>query len=1023
MILPFHSLCNNELHQLLYSDPSDNETTLETYRHKIFNQFSSHPDSHQEETDPDHFIQNNLNICNPICDYHFPDELPSILNINNNIKIAFMNINSLPKKLESFKEECRGFLCNSVDILGFCETKLTDDIVQLYSLPYYHLFSNNVSRDKGGVALYIHNKHHSHTRRDLSKLSHHYESLFVEINGQQRNILVGVIYRRPHSNINDFLSSLHDLFSIIQQENKLCYITGDFNIDLLQFETSKHASDLISLFHSHFFYCTVTRPTRVHGNTATLIDHIWSNDLNNQINGIIRSGISDHFPVFSCFSTTSRPPTEGKVVTKTYRVYNDESIGRYREELAATDWTNLYAHHDANECFDKLHNQLTSLHDKHFPLRNKHIKEQHSSNPYITNEIKSLIRQRNKLQRKFYKKTITYGDAFRSLRNRISQMIRTAKANYFKSKLTEASGNCKRTWAVINTILGRKAKSSHSITATHETQSVPDVFNTHFVNISKDLAAKISQPSSPFSSYLPNPNVNTLHLRPVTETELLNIIENSRDNAAGYDELPMQVIKKVATVLCPILTHVFNISISTGVFPEKMKLARVTPIYKSGPSSKPVNYRPISVLISLSKLLERALYNRLMDFITENNILSPSQYGFRPKRSTETALLSFTNHVLNAFDNNSYLLCIFLDLSKAFDTVNHSILLTKLHHYGVKGVAHTWFASYLSGRHQHVRVNGQTSTNLPVSCGVPQGSILGPLLFLLYINDICHSSKLLHFILFADDSALFSSDNNILNLLNNVNKELKLVADWLSANKLTINTSKTHYIIFNRYKKFTYPLIPVKINNEILTEVTETKFLGVIVEKHLLWHKHINSIKAKVAKQCGIMYLTRDSLDRHSLLLIYNSLVYPTLIYAIGVWGGASNEALNCLVVTQKRAVRTITGLRRRDHTNNAFTNLKILKFHDLIIMFSSLFVYKSLNSLLDTENYFTTNNPNPHQTRNHPIYLPRTRSSQTQTHIKYHGAKTFNSLPPDIKSKPSLQSFKKAVKKNILATYTTIEA
>ena len=424
------------------------------------------------------------------------------------------------------------------------------------------------------------------------------------------------------------------------------------------------------------------------------------------------------------------------------------------------------------------------------------------------------------------------------------------------------------------------------------------------------------------------------------------------------------------------------------------------------------------MLVSISKLLERVVYNQLITFINDQNLLTNSQYGFRPGRSTEA--VSFTDHVLRAFDRDEYTISVFLDLSKAFDTVDHSIMLHKLHHYGVRGTAHTWFHSYLSNRLQHVHLNNHSSTNLPITCGVPQGSILGPLLFLLYVNDLCQVSHILKCILFADDTALFHSDTNVCRLINKMNTELQTIADWLSANKLTLNVKKTNYIIFHRYKKFTYPLPPILLKENILAEVKSAKFLGVTVENHLLWQPHIKTTRNKIAKHCGIMHLIRNSLDTKSLLLIYYSLIYPSLIYCMTVWSGASKESLQQLVIVQKRAVRTIAGVRSREHTNDLFHNLKIVKLPDIITLTNATFVFKSVNGLNDTTNYFSTNENHSYRTRNlGKLYLPRTGSCQSQTHIRYQGAKTYNSLLNDVVSKRTLCSFKQALKKNLINAYT----
>ena len=272
--------------------------------------------------------------------------------------------------------------------------------------------------------------------------------------------------------------------------------------------------------------------------------------------------------------------------------------------------------------------------------------------------------------------------------------------------------------------------------------------------------------------FLDNHISNSIFFDAVLETDVLDLVKNlASKNSAGHDGISNSCLKQIIPDIVKPLTHIFNLSLCSGVVPQKMKLAKVVPIFKKGDALLVNNYRPISLLTSLSKILEKLVYSRTIKFLLDKNVFSDSQFGFREKHSTSHAILNFLDNVARATDNHLHTIGILLDFSKAFDTINHEILLRKLHHYGIRGVALKWFESYLYNRQQFVCINNFNSSTKSLACGVPQGSILGPLLFIIYINDFRNSSKLLSFLLFADDSNIFFSHRNPQYLLHTLNTE------------------------------------------------------------------------------------------------------------------------------------------------------------------------------------------------------------------------------------------------------------
>jgi len=317
----------------------------------------------------------------------------------------------------------------------------------------------------------------------------------------------------------------------------------------------------------------------------------------------------------------------------------------------------------------------------------------------------------------------------------------------------------------------------------------------------------------------------------------------------------MNVVKEYFNLICTPLTYIINLSLNSGIVPQETKITQVIPLFKSGDNSLFTNYRPVSVLPVFSKFLERIIHNRLLNFL--NDRLSQNQYGFRKNYSTAYALIQLYDKISSAFDDKKVTLGLFIDLSKAFDTVNHEILLDKLQHYGVCGIALEWFRSYLSCQKQFVQYNSWNSSLLHITCGVPQGSILGPLVFLVYINDLCSVSKVLEMILFADDTNIFYSHTDASYLMEAVNLELEKITCWFCTNKLSINVKKPNFIIFRPRQNSQTLDLAFNISNYSIDQVKETTFLGVILDEHLTGKSHIHNVAQKVSKavHVGIIYL------------------------------------------------------------------------------------------------------------------------------------------------------------------------
>ena len=412
------------------------------------------------------------------------------------------------------------------------------------------------------------------------------------------------------------------------------------------------------------------------------------------------------------------------------------------------------------------------------------------------------------------------------------------------------------------------------------------------------------------------------------------------------------------------------------------------------------------------------MYNKLYSYLSENNVLFNKQFGFRAKHSTEYAITELVDEILNGFSNDKYTLGVFIDLSKAFDTVNHQILLKKLSIYGVKGKSLKWFESYLSERKQYIEHDRYKTSFQNVTCGVPQGSILGPLLFLLYINDLCKASNIITPIMFADDTNLFYTHQNIKTLFNEMNTELKNISEWLRANKLSINVDKTNFILFHKARdRDNLPLkLPVlTINGVPIKQVNSTKFLGVQIDENINWAQHITLTENKISKQLGILHKAKHFLNRESMTSLYYSFVHTYLNCGNIAWASTSKTKLKKLFSQQKQAIKIVFNEDIYASSNVLFTELNALNIYKLNIFQNLIFMFKTKNGLnpeIFTNKFQNINHNYPTRFSENNYYVPKTKRKFLKFAISSRAPSLWNEIVPSyLKSIDSLPLFKNKLK------------
>ena len=501
-----------------------------------------------------------------------------------------------------------------------------------------------------------------------------------------------------------------------------------------------------------------------------------------------------------------------------------------------------------------------------------------------------------------------------------------------------------------------------------------------------------------------------MYLAPSTIQECETLIRNSKNTKSGTNEIPITLIKEISGKIAPYLCEIINLSFSTGIFPECLKRGTIVPIFKSGNRSDVKNYRPISLLPIFAKIIEKCIFNRLSKFLMKISILSPCQFGFTSGSSTESAVIKMTEYMYTALNAKNYSLTVLIDFCKAFDTVDHSILLAKLEAYGVRGPALQILKNYLCNRSQVVRIGNCLSPPKPLQVGVPQGSCLGPLLFLVFVNDLPKFSSLASTVLYADDTAVSFQNSNLETLFSTVNHELIKFTEWTACNRLSINTDKTSsFLVTNRSLPDSLP--NVYINGIPLQSSSVIKYLGIHIDNKLKFDNHIQAICSKVSRSIGVLSKLRKFLPFNAMRSLYHTLIYPYLIYCNLSWGNTFQSHLKPLEILQKRAIRVINGLQFRAHTSEYFYSSKLLKLSDINLYRQAQYVYLNPSLFESSSHNYDTR----YSSQLVPLF---NRTTLTQNSLTYSAPHVWNYLPNEIREAQSVAEFKNKIFVYLLSNY-----
>lgn len=959
---------------------------------------------------------------------------------SENLIIVQQNIRSLRANFDTFIAELETWT-RYPDVIILTEVWINSEESYLYSLSNYKsIFNCNDNYRAGGVVIYIKN--------DITINSHDIytfnsaDCISVTLKSNKLNVCIIAIYRHYQKSIQAFIDELQGF--IMKSNNftneRNVIMLGDLNINLL--ENSLAVENYKTLLACCGLESIINIPTRVTVKSQTCIDHVFAKINNKQIitygARVIDARITDHSmtAVWMRESTTIAAKQligEASIGGTSQSAARRIDYATLNRLLGTEDWKSVYNCKDASVAYDNFVGVIQDFISKSWRvIKRKNFKK---LKPWVTELVCKKINKRNRLLQKL-KREPNNNDlrySFKKMRNDLQMEIRNLKNKYYAASFNKCLGDSKKTWEVLNEITNQKIKGDNECVAKivdngkeiENLKEIANVFNKFFLSVSDKLHAGVNIPDDfyrlPYNNvFTSNSQNSSMFLYSVSKEEVEKVVKSLKNNKSpGIDNISSFLVKNIFPKIGDVLTYIINLSFSTGIFPEKLKEALVIPIFKSNSKELCNNYRPISLLSCFSKVIEKLMKVRLINYLDRIHFFSSNQYGFRSGMNTEAALNNFMKQVSGGVNDGKRVSGLFLDIKKAFDTVEHEVLLSKMYSSGIRGIVLHWFESYLTNRTQSVKIKNEYSEKGIIRYGVPQGSVLGAILFIIFINDLCSGRFNGKVTSFADDTALSYVADSCEEIQQCMNEDLMYLRWWFVNNKMFLSPEKTSYINFSlRGKVLLNHPIKYKCldclckmsfcdgNCVIINCNDSIKYLGIILDGELKWKKYIIALSKKINPVLRLIFLLKPFAPISVLRSVYFSLIYSRLSYGILCWGGTYFSNLKAIIVKQKRIIRTILNKSMTEPSMPLFKELKILPLR-------YIYVYKVLRAFYERSGNIFNNEvdyKDKLRTRNN-LFIPKPTVTYFKKTIEYLGPKIFNSLPKDIKETRGKNRFLKQVR------------